>query len=203
MELKAIQIPSKMTHEWVKKKHYAHRIPPISYAFGLYDGTEIVGICTYGIPMGASLKRGICGVEYENIVLELNRLCLNDGLPKNTASNFISQTFKLLPKPSILVSYADTGQNHTGYIYQATNWIYTGLGAGGSSWAVKGLENLHHITIEDSVGRYEDRDDEFTLEELLKKKYGEKLYRKSESKKHRYIYFLGNKREREQTYLAN
>ncbi len=27
----------------------------------------------------------------------------------------------------IIVSYADTSQNHHGYIYQATNWIYTGL----------------------------------------------------------------------------
>ena len=25
-----------------------------------------------------------------------------------------------------MVSYADSGMNHCGYIYQATNWIYTG-----------------------------------------------------------------------------
>lgn len=33
----------------------------------------------------------------------------------------------MLPKPICLVSYADFTFGHTGYIYQATNWIYTGL----------------------------------------------------------------------------
>ena len=31
----------------------------------------------------------------------------------------------MLP-PLIIVSYADKGQNHNGYIYQATNFLYTG-----------------------------------------------------------------------------
>ena len=38
-------------------------------------------------------------------------------------------SLNLLPKPQAIVSYADTSQGHHGYIYQATNWIYTGLSA--------------------------------------------------------------------------
>ena len=33
--------------EWLKYKHYAKRIPPITKAFGLYDNVnELIGICT-------------------------------------------------------------------------------------------------------------------------------------------------------------
>ena len=39
----------------------------------------------------------------------------------------VSKCLKLLPRPMIIVSYSDTRQGHNGYIYQATNWIYTGL----------------------------------------------------------------------------
>jgi len=41
------QIPKEQTHDWLLKKHYAHRIPSIMYAFGLYDVDNILqGVCT-------------------------------------------------------------------------------------------------------------------------------------------------------------
>ena len=100
-----------------------------------------------------------------------------------------------LPKPSVVVSYADTSQGHHGYIYQATNWIYTGLSAKFKDYAVKGLEHMHHSSIEDSVGRY-DENKNINKHELLRKKYGDRLYMKERPRKHRYFYFLGNKKEK-------
>ena len=179
--------------EWFLKKHYAKRIPSISFCFGLYSD-KLEGVCSFGKPASPNLCESICGVEYKELVYELNRLVVNDGLPKNTLSYFVSKTLKLLPE-LIIVSFADAYQGHHGYIYQATNWIYTGEGAGGTSWAVKGLEHLHHTSIEDSVGRYEDRSKEIPLEDLLRKKYGDKLYKKQESPKHRYFFFLGNNKD--------
>jgi len=76
-----------------------------------------LAICTYGNPANQ-----IFGVDY----LELNRLITENPLEKNVLSWFVSRTLKLLPEPKIIVSYADTKHNHIGYIYQATNWIYTG-----------------------------------------------------------------------------
>jgi hypothetical protein len=32
----------------------------------------------------------------------------------------------MLPKPTIVVSYADTAMGHIGYIYQASNFLFTG-----------------------------------------------------------------------------
>jgi len=169
-------------------------MPSITYSFGLFNSDNILnGVCTFGFPMASQLQDAVNGLFD---VIELNRLVVNDGLPKNTTSFFVSSCLNMIPKPMVVVSYADNGMGHHGYIYQATNWVYTGLGAGGWGWAVKGLENMHHTSIEDSVGRYENRNTDVSLESLLKAKYGDKLYKKQESEKHRYFFFCGNKRER-------
>ena len=68
--------------EWLLYKHYAKRIPSISYAFGLFKD-ELVGILTIGKPASNPLCVGVCGKENSKYVYELNRLCVNDGLEKN------------------------------------------------------------------------------------------------------------------------
>lgn len=128
---------------WLLKKHYAHRIPSISYAFGLYDiGGILCGVCSFGSPASPFLVKGILGEKIYQ-VLELNRLCVNDNLPRNALSYFVSQCLKRIPKPMIVVSYADTAHNHHGYIYQATNWIYTGLSSPHKEYKIDGLSNIH------------------------------------------------------------
>src|SRR3990167_6945185 len=128
MELKRIiGLNREQVKEWLIKRHYAHRLPSISFAFGLIYGHEPIGVCTFGVPASPSLCKGICGEGYRSLVLEFNRLIVEDGSPPNSASYLIGNSIKLLPSPRILVSYADTGQGHIGYIYQATNWLYTGL----------------------------------------------------------------------------
>ena len=123
--MKVLPIKNDETYSWLLQKHYAKRIPQIMYAFGLYDDEHLVGVVTYGIPASPSLCMGICGKEWSDKVLELNRLCLQDNT-KNQSSFLVSNSIKLLPKPTIVVSYADTGQGHVGYVYQATNFLYTG-----------------------------------------------------------------------------
>jgi hypothetical protein len=166
-------IESKQTYEWLLYKHYAKRIPSISYAFGLYDCNNILqGIITFGKPASHSLCIGVCGEHNSKYVYELNRLCVNDGLPKNVLSFFVSKSLKMLPS-LIVVSYADTSQNHNGYIYQATNWIYTGA-----------TKERTDIGLEDgSHSRHYNKDIDYTKN------------RKFRSSKHRYIYFTGSKKQ--------
>ena len=59
--------------------------------------------------------------------IELNRLVANDGHPRNMMSFFVAKTWGWLPKPSALISYADPEMGHLGFIYQAVNWLYTGM----------------------------------------------------------------------------
>ena len=189
-------IESSQTYEWFLHKHYAKRIQNISFSFGLYDrNCFLKGVCSYAKPMSQTLVQGALAGKYTDTFLELNRLVVNDNLDKNVLSFFVSQSLALLPKPQVIVSYADTSQGHHGYIYQATNWIYTGLSAKFTDYAVKGLEHLHHSSIEDSVGRY-DKDAKINKTELLKERYGDLLYKKERPRKHRYFYFLGNRKDK-------
>lgn len=111
--------------------HYARRMPCIQYAFGLFDGDYPypVGVVTYGQPASPMLCKGVAGEENRKNVLELNRLVLypeyNGG---NYASFLVGNSLKLLPHGTFVVSYADWGGwHHVGYVYQATNWLYTGM----------------------------------------------------------------------------
>jgi len=186
MDSKVLPITRNDYKSWLLHKHYAHRIPSISYAFGLYYD-KLEGVCTFGTPSSSTLRAGLCGLKHIDLVLELNRLCLNDGLPHNTASYFVSKCLKELPKPSIIVSYSDISQGHTGYVYQALNFLYTGLSAKRTDWKIKGLENLHGQTIADMSRGHKNR------AEFMRKKYGDKFYLEDRPRKHRYVYFIGNK----------
>tara|TARA_R110000787_G_scaffold265570_1_gene371584 strand:- start:307 stop:975 length:669 start_codon:yes stop_codon:yes gene_type:complete len=180
-EVNVLPIQNYETKTWIMNRHYAKRMPSISYAFGLFDNSEMIGICTFGSPPSPALCVGVCGVKHKSKVVELNRLILETDKP-NSASFLVSQSLNLLPKPSIVVSYADTKQGHVGYIYQATNFLYTGLSEPRLDWAIKGLEHKHSKTISDGM----------TLEDM-KEKYGDRFYHVQRDRKHRYIFFTGSR----------
>jgi hypothetical protein len=169
INLKVLPIKSEEASPWILKKHYAKRLPSISYAFGLYDGINLVGVVTYGIPASNSLCEGICGKEYKEFVIELNRLCLLDNA-KNQSSFLVANSIKLLPKPKIIVSYADTAQGHVGYVYQATNFLFTGTTKERTDMSAGEGKHSRHAT--------------------------DPSIRQFRSAKHRYVYFHGNKTDK-------
>jgi hypothetical protein len=183
--MNVLSIQSYETEPWLLKKHYAKRFPPISFAFGLYEQNVLVGVCTYGMPSSATLRDGIAGAENAKFVLELNRLCIESN-NKNAASFLVGRSLRLLPKPSIVVSYADTAQNHVGYVYQACNFMYTGLSAKRTDWKVKGMEHLHGQTIADMS-----RGHDGSRAKFMREKFGDDFYLLDRSRKHRYIYVTG------------
>lgn len=171
-------VPQYQTKSWLLNKHYAKRVPSISYSFGLYDDDKILqGVCTFGFPPNQEYNNGACvfANKISVLTLELNRLVVNDGLPKNTLSYFVSGCLKLLPKPSCIVSYADPNNGHHGYIYQATNWIYTGTST-----------PKFVYTFEDGST--------FDIRRGIDKK-GKIIKRERVLSTHRYFKFLGNKKQ--------
>lgn len=171
-------INNEQVKEWFLKKHYAKRVPIINYCFGIYDGLVLQGVIAFGTPPNKNLNN-IIGIR----TLELNRLVINEGLESNILSYFVSKSLKLLPKPMIIISYADTAMSHNGYIYQATNWLYTGLGSGdveflknGKSYHRKGLFNMFGTgSVKEAILNG------FEVLKVLPK--------------HRYIYLIGSKKE--------
>ena len=120
MKYKVDKIQNYECKDWLLNKHYAKRMCSISYAFGLFDDNNIlVGVVTFGMPPSSTLAESICGKEYKEYVLELNRLIVNEGLPKNTLSFFVSNAIKKIPNEKIIVSFADANMSHNGYIYRA------------------------------------------------------------------------------------
>jgi hypothetical protein len=154
---------------WIMQKHYAKRLPSISYAFGLYEENQLVGVVTYGIPASNSLCEGICGKEYKEYVIELNRLCLLNNV-KNQSSFLVGNSIKMLPKPKVIVSYADIGQGHVGYVYQATNFLFTGTTKERTDMSAGEGKHSRHAK--------------------------DPLIRQFRTAKHRYVYFHGNKTEK-------
>jgi hypothetical protein len=176
------QISYNDTKPFILDIHYAKRMPSISYAYGLFDSGDLIGVISYGSPPSPALCKGIAGEENKGLVIELNRLVLKNN-KKNQASMLIGASFKLLPKPKIIVSYADTEQEHTGVVYQATNFIYTGLSDKRKEWRIIG-KNIHSKTVCET----------YSLQERKTNK--DKFEHVDRPRKHRYVYLIGNKNEK-------
>jgi hypothetical protein len=192
MEIKSYKvksIPNSQTHEWLLNKHYARTIPSIMHSFGLYEELSLVGVCCFGTPANNhnnQLGKFKC--------IELVRLCVNDGLQKGSLSYFVSQTLKQLPAPLVIISYADQGKNHHGYIYQATNWIYTGLGGGVDFYKDKDNNEIHSRIMSDLRLKEPNKTRKQIADEL-----GWELM--PGTYKHRYFYFLGTKKEKKEMLI--
>lgn len=170
LEVKLLE-NKKLADDFILNIHYAKRKPSISYVYGLYDKEELIGICSYGSPASPALCKGIAGEHNKSKVIELNRLVLKYNR-KNEASYLVGKSLKLLPKPKIVVSYADTAQNHTGIVYQATNFYFTGTSKPRTDIAGKdGKHSRHHL--------------------------GDRTKRVFRSAKHRYVYINASKKEKQ------
>lgn len=117
-------IDSKEAKSLIVKNHYSGRTSTIQHAFGLFIGGELVGAVTFGPPASPQVARSCCPTS-QHLVIELNRLVTPTSYP-NAASILVGRALRLLPKPLVVVSYADQGQGHVGYVYQATNFWYAG-----------------------------------------------------------------------------
>jgi len=168
-------IPHEEAIPWLLRTHYAKRKCQMMYVYGAHRNKDLVGVVSYGKPASPHLCMGVCGAEYKDIVIELNRLCC-DNEP-NIASRLIGRSLRLIPGPAVVVSYADTGQGHIGYIYQATNFLYTGLSAlRRDKTSNTGMHSRHY-------GNYGSANANPSI---------------SRPRKHRYVYFIGSKRQKKE-----
>lgn len=187
----------KMTAEiLVHKYHYSGRCPGIKYSYGLYENGSIVGCVIYSVPASYTLCNGVCGQEYRQYVIELSRLVIITTTP-NAASFLIGRSLSQLPN-HIIVSYADCNDNvgHIGYVYQATNWVYTGLS---SAEPVYVLERDHPngmkagTPVSYTRRHIDQKARELGFDWKPNASSGPGLIAQATTGKHRYIQFSGNR----------
>lgn len=176
-------ISSRQAMRLVLENHYSRRVVGAKYAFGLFINGELRGCVVYSQPASYTLCNGVCGKEYRGKVVELARLVVTTN-EKNAASFLIGASLKMIGD-AIVVSYADCNEHvgHVGYVYQATNWIYTGTGNAEPKWARPDTGEVisftrRHIDLKaEAIG--------FSVSDLVKVK---------QVGKHRYVIFAGSKR---------
>ena len=128
-QIEARIIPSSVARTLFERHHYLHSMPAgTRVCFGCFVGYELLGALALGVgPINA--RRLVDGATQDDC-LTLTRLWLDDRLPKNSESRFLGLVLRALRRHTrlkFLLSYADPAAGHVGYVYQATNWLYTGL----------------------------------------------------------------------------
>lgn len=129
--------------------HYSKATPStITAGYNVYNGNdEWCGVVLFG--GGANRHIGKPYGLVQGQVLELTRVALN-GKQEQT-SKAVAMALKQLhidkPICRLVVSYADCDQSHLGTIYQATNWVYTGLADKGDTYFIIKGKKTHRKSV--------------------------------------------------------
>ena len=197
-EMVVIPAAVSFAREYIATYHYTRTMPDSTlHAFSGWLGDALAGIITYGMGVGRNQYSAILPDIQNGEYVELTRLWSPDGMPTNTESKLIAESLKLLPDEiKLVMSFADTAHNHTGTIYQATNFYYCGKTSSGKMLlSYNGEQKTTRL-----IGIYRMRHPEYadmTNEEIME---AHGLKEVSGSQKHRYVYLRGGKLERRGNY---
>lgn len=116
--------------------HYSQVIPVGKLVkVGAWEDKKFIGVVLFGRGANNNMLKPYGLTADEGC--ELVRIALNTH--KTPVSKIMAIAIKFLKKSNnklrLVVSYADADQDHHGGIYQATNWIYTGLKNAGTMGA--------------------------------------------------------------------
>jgi len=178
--MNVLPITTAEARPWIMRKHYARRMCQVSYGFGLYESMNLCGVVAYGMP-ACQANASLGGFE----MVELVRLVVSSQ-SRNAASMLVGRSLQQLPKPMAVISYADQAAGHIGYIYQATNWLYTGVSRGDVEYVIDG-KHTHRKNAYNQFGTG-------SAEKIRDMGYRVEVIRQGD--KHRYYYFCGSRRER-------
>jgi hypothetical protein len=137
----------------VRDFHYSKRMPSaIQHCFAVREPGGLFG--DTGKPVAGCIFGFGANRNMPATALELRRLVRHPNY-----SGFISQLvafglqwMKKNTDCEFAFSYADTGQNHHGGIYQATNWKYVGLNKSQNEFVDENNNPVHKRTVSSKLG---------------------------------------------------
>lgn len=132
-EVQVRLVPVKEIRRAIVTGHYSGVMPDATQeAFAAYWNEIVIAAVAYG-PGGNSKTFNAVVEGFDSFnARELIRLWVHPDAPKNTASYVVSRSLKMLPdQVGLVVSFADSGQGHFGYVYQSLNFYYCGMSGEG------------------------------------------------------------------------
>lgn len=128
----------------VQRNHYAAGAAnTATYLHGLWPADsfweqDCRGVAWW-IPPTRGAGEALAGEEWEG-VLALSRLCVEPGMPGNSATFLMARSTALVDRERWpwLVTYADSWRGHTGAIYRATGWEPAGTTKPEAVWTLNG-----------------------------------------------------------------
>lgn len=124
---------------FVVRHHYSGSFPSARWRFGLYRGSELVGVAVFSHPCNDDVLTNVFPGKATDSV-ELGRFVLLDGVEGNGETWFLGRCFEVMrrevvgilslsdPEPRTDVAGAVIFPGHLGTIYQAHNATYLGRG---------------------------------------------------------------------------
>ena len=182
-DLRLIPISRVDAKTLIVRNHYSHTLPGgTKMSFGVILNGRLLGVMTFGVGPFYGYKL-VDGATPDDVVT-LTRLWLSDELPRNSESKVLGTALRSLKRDTsikFVLAYSDPAVGHLGIIYQATNWLYTGLSFATPLYDI-GDGTLHHSrSLAHQLGSHSIR--YLTLQGINAKAV-------PQSAKHRYIYFL-------------
>lgn len=132
----------------VMNYHYSKTMPAGRNVYiGVWEDRKFIGSVLFGMGSGNSTNGERYGLASSHEMAELTRVALTTHL--SPVSQIVASAIKMIKKQSpgirLIISMADPLQGHTGGIYQAGNWIYTGETKPDVMYFSRG-EWVHHRT---------------------------------------------------------
>lgn len=112
-----------LRYEWLRS------MGSTRWAFAVYFGEYIGGVCCYGSTAGTRVAESIAGIRNADRVCTLVRGACLPWTPTGTASFLISRACRMMAdkyEKNLFVAYADERAFEVGQIYASLNWQYTG-----------------------------------------------------------------------------
>ncbi len=132
-------LPHAEAKDFVLTHHYSGSFPAAVASYGILDGSEIMGVATYSVPVSNAAITNVFGANSRGV--ELGRFVLREAMPFNSETYFLSRANRLLkrdrPDTQGVIAFSDPlprrtpdgdvlSPGHIGGIYQANNATYVG-----------------------------------------------------------------------------
>ena len=188
-EMQVQPIPFLPARSLIKQNHYLHSLPGgTQLALGVFSCLRLLGALTLGA--GPAMAYALVDGAVSQDCLALTRLWLSDDLPLYSESRvlgFVLRALRSSTEVKFVISYADPIR-HVGTVYQASNWLYTGLSQATPLYDIGDGKLYHSRTLSQIYGTH-------SLKYL--RDHGVQARLVPQQPKHRYIYFLdGSWRDR-------